>query len=921
MKYPRWWLWCLCVGGLFGCAGTPDDDGVSPTPVLTPVPTVRPTEPVTGGTSTPEVTPNPPTATPRPETPTDIPPTPVPVYPALIVSYPSITFFETRVEASTAFVETLTNISLSTRTVLSVDIAGEDAASFSVDDSVLQGPNAVLSPDEAVNLLLIFSPVAIGEQQARLVIVSDDPVQPELTVSLSGVGSGTDLDGDGYFVEVDDCDDLDDHIHPGADEDCDEVDQNCDGDPADTFPDGDLDGVSDCIDRCPGDALDDVDGDTFCGDEDNCPDLSNPSQTDNDDDGVGNSCDDETCDGVDNNGNGVIDEGSPDTDGDLVVDCIDPCPVDALNDDDGDGACGDVDNCLLLSNPDQADVDHNGIGDLCDTERCDGLDNDADGHTDEGFDADEDGTGDCTDDDHDGFSEDGGVGGKKDCNDTQASVKPGVADNSFDGVDTDCDGLVDEDGVSPGMVVITEIFQNPDKVGDDKGEYFEITNMSSHTLDLSGWLLTDNEFDTFTVPASPRITLTSGARLVFGLSKDRAVNGNVPVDVVLTNFRLANTTDSIILSVGTRVIDEVTYDEAGGWPDPVGASMNLDPSRQDAEDNDDALNWCVATSVIAPGYDLGSPGRGEDLCPQFDHDKDGITGLEGDCDDADPLVFPLAWEDPRDGADDNCDGHIDEAPRLVQIFDLWEIVRSESTVGLAWDDAAGTFVVVDAAGDRLHRVSPSGELAGSFAAGYALSTGSMTWVPTLSQFLLVLNDDVSGLTEDAMLPVSANLLNRGTPIKLAFTATNANDTEDPAGLAADPTTSALYMTVCWGLPPIDDVHCSTGMDVVRVSTTGDVLDTITTSSDFADKTTLTLTGGDLGVIPSTGEVLLRVEGSTYIYALDIETGDPSTLLDLSDQGNPTLVEMNPAGDIAVGTDDGFLLLYDMNGDGVWTMTP
>jgi hypothetical protein len=40
----------------------------------------------------------------------------------------------------------------------------------------------------------------------------------------------TDEDGDGYYDEVDDCDDTDASIHPGADDpEGDGIDQNCDG--------------------------------------------------------------------------------------------------------------------------------------------------------------------------------------------------------------------------------------------------------------------------------------------------------------------------------------------------------------------------------------------------------------------------------------------------------------------------------------------------------------------------------------------------------------------------------------------------------------------------------------------------------------------------------------------------------------------
>src|SRR5262249_54582509 len=51
----------------------------------------------------------------------------------------------------------------------------------------------------------------------------------------------------------------------------------------------------------------------------------------------------EVCDGIDNNGNGQIDEGFPNFDGDSMADCVDP-------DDDNDGV-SDVDELAAGSNP------------------------------------------------------------------------------------------------------------------------------------------------------------------------------------------------------------------------------------------------------------------------------------------------------------------------------------------------------------------------------------------------------------------------------------------------------------------------------------------------------------------------------------------------------------------------------------------
>ncbi len=64
----------------------------------------------------------------------------------------------------------------------------------------------------------------------------------------------------------------------------------------------------------------------------------------------------------------------------------------ATDDEDGDGVANADDNCAELANADQADRDGDGRGDACDPcegqgsdERCNGLDDDCDGETDEGF--------------------------------------------------------------------------------------------------------------------------------------------------------------------------------------------------------------------------------------------------------------------------------------------------------------------------------------------------------------------------------------------------------------------------------------------------------------------------------------------------------------------------------------------------------
>jgi hypothetical protein len=237
------------------------------------------------------------------------------------------------------------------------------------------------------------------------------------------VNDPLDSDGDGHVgadCGGDDCDDADPERFPENAEICDAEGHDEDCDPA-TFGERDRDGDDAFDDGC-------CNG-TTCGDD--CDDNRESVN-------LGAV---EACDGVDNNCDGIVDEGVSvmgyvDEDGDLHGDVN--RPISACAGTPGFSSIGD--DC------DDADrTRHGGQAEI-----CDGIDNDCDGSADE--DAREVSW--YVDDDGDGFGDPSNdvvrscapVTGRSllgtDCNDANASVHPAAAERC-NGTDDNCNGLAD----------------------------------------------------------------------------------------------------------------------------------------------------------------------------------------------------------------------------------------------------------------------------------------------------------------------------------------------------------------------------------------------------------------------------------------------------------------------------------------------
>ncbi|WP_194525943.1 Calx-beta domain-containing protein [Zobellia roscoffensis] len=124
-----------------------------------------------------------------------------------------------------------------------------------------------------------------------------------------GGDDNADSDADGKPDHCDDCDDTTDTDGDGIPdcndtEECDGLDNDGDGEIDEGF-DSDSDGVADCYDVCDG-GDDNADSDAD-GKPDHCDDCDDTTDTDGD--GIPDCNDTEECDGLDNDGDGEIDEG------------------------------------------------------------------------------------------------------------------------------------------------------------------------------------------------------------------------------------------------------------------------------------------------------------------------------------------------------------------------------------------------------------------------------------------------------------------------------------------------------------------------------------------------------------------------------------------------------------------------------------
>ena len=226
----------------------------------------------------------------------------------------------------------------------------------------------------------------------------------------------------------------------------------------------------------------------------------------------------------------------------------------------------------------------------------------------------------------------------EDCDDLDANINPGSLDDQGDGIDQNCDGYADEALLADSRctptrdLIITEVMQNPDNVNDVDGEWFEIYNSTSDSINLNGLSVSDNGSDSFTVNRT--LVIEAADYLVFGKNADSRTNGGVDIDYSYgSQMTLSNSDDEIILENDLGLVDMIAWDNGQTFPDPTGTSMNLDPIYYTESDNDNGSNWCESTNVLSAG-DYGTPGSENESCGgsvSYTYANDVLPILNANC--------------------------------------------------------------------------------------------------------------------------------------------------------------------------------------------------------------------------------------------------------------------------------------------------
>jgi hypothetical protein len=395
----------------------------------------------------------------------------------------------------------------------------------------------------------------------------------------------------------------------------------------------------------------------------------------------------ELCDGGDNDCDGLVDDADPavsgrptwyaDLDGDghggtrsTVVACVQPAGHTAVADDcddtravvhpladevcdtldnDCDGAIDDLDGSLLDRLTSWADVDGDGYGDPAVSQQ----------------------TASCS-------VPEGWVEDDLDCDDQDGGSFPGAVELPYDGADQDCDGLdlvdVDGDGFAGGpggsdcVDRVATVFPGAVELADG------VDQSCDGRVD-EGTVRFDDDGDGFTELGGD---CDDAAAAVNPSAVERCGGVDDDCDGVIDDGTVCRDDDGDGLSEEDGDCNDADPAVRPSAPEASGSGVDTncdgfvggyDADRDgftvaggDCDDRDASVR--PGAVELADGADQDCDGRVDEGTLVVDDDRDGQSESLGDCDDDNPLVYLGAPERPDNGRDDDCDAQVDEGGRF-----------------------------------------------------------------------------------------------------------------------------------------------------------------------------------------------------------------------------------------------------------------
>ncbi len=166
----------------------------------------------------------------------------------------------------------------------------------------------------------------------------------------------------------------------------------------------------------------------------------------------------------------------------------------------------------------------------------------------------------------------------------------------------------------PGEVVINELMIKPWVTSAPRGEWIELASLAPERVNLSGCALVDEGTDRIALAVEGGLTIESGGVVL------AAGDPALAPAVVYTTMLLDDERDEVVLVCDGVEIDRVAW-VPFGWPVIGGRALSLDPSRRDAQANDEVESWCAAVTDYGDG-ERGTPGAANPACAHLDRTVD-----------------------------------------------------------------------------------------------------------------------------------------------------------------------------------------------------------------------------------------------------------------------------------------------------------